>query len=160
VGTAARSELLAAVDCAVGSGEWAEPPHSPWTLRHRASKKAIFRPFSGARGSRFWGLTRGWGAPRAQKGLSLLGPPKRGPSTIQIAVVVAPSVAKPRRHLAGMEWATPGEAAGTLSIAVLPDPSLACRGVRCECSEHPRCRERKETVRSTNPLRPLGRVVR
>lgn len=34
-------------DCAVGSGEWAEPPHSPWTLRRRVQKKAIFWPFSG-----------------------------------------------------------------------------------------------------------------
>ena len=50
-GTAARSELLAAVDCAVGSGEWAEPPHSPWTLRHRGPKRAIFCPFSGSEDS-------------------------------------------------------------------------------------------------------------
>ena len=33
-------------DCAVGSGEWAEPPHSPWTLRAGVRKRAIFRPFS------------------------------------------------------------------------------------------------------------------
>lgn len=51
---------LAAADCAVGSGEWAEPPHSPWTLRHRGPKKAIFCLFSGSRGQRkmgpFWPL--------------------------------------------------------------------------------------------------------
>ena len=38
-------------DCAVGSGEWAEPPHSPWTLRHRGPKRAIFCPFSGSEDS-------------------------------------------------------------------------------------------------------------
>lgn len=32
-------------DCAVGSGEWAEPPHSPGLLRHRGEKSAIFAPF-------------------------------------------------------------------------------------------------------------------
>ena len=33
-------------DCAVGSGEWAEPPHSPRTLRHRGAKIGIFSDFS------------------------------------------------------------------------------------------------------------------
>ena len=33
-------------DCAVGSGEWAEPPHSPWTLRRRVQKNAFFGRFS------------------------------------------------------------------------------------------------------------------
>ena len=38
-------------DCAVGSGEWAEPPHYPWTFRRRSKKKghfsAFFDPFLG-----------------------------------------------------------------------------------------------------------------
>ena len=46
-------------DCAVGSGEWAEPPHSPWTLRRRVRKSALFWAFSGSRGQcqkhPFWG---------------------------------------------------------------------------------------------------------
>ena len=41
----ARATLHA--DCAVGSGEWAEPPHSPWTLRRRVQKNAFFGRFSG-----------------------------------------------------------------------------------------------------------------
>ena len=59
---ATRAASLAAqdTDCAVGSGEWAEPPHSPWTLRHRVPKKAIFCLFSASRGQRkmgpFWPL--------------------------------------------------------------------------------------------------------
>jgi len=44
---------LAGADCAVGSGEWAEPPHSPWTLRRRVQKCALFDPFlSSDRGSK------------------------------------------------------------------------------------------------------------
>ena len=35
----------ACADCAVGSGEWAEPPHYPWTFRRRPGKKAIFLAF-------------------------------------------------------------------------------------------------------------------
>ena len=42
-------------DCAVGSGEWAEPPHSPWTLRRRGSKMAIFGHFFGPPRILFWG---------------------------------------------------------------------------------------------------------
>ena len=34
-------------DCAVGSGEWAEPPHSPWTLRRSPKKRPFFALFSG-----------------------------------------------------------------------------------------------------------------
>ena len=48
-GGGARTRGVA--DCAVGSGEWAEPPHSPWTLRRRYPKKANFSPFFGCRGS-------------------------------------------------------------------------------------------------------------
>ena len=52
-GGGSREHLLSAVatDCAVGSGEWAEPPHYPWTLRRRGRKMAIFWPFFGPRGS-------------------------------------------------------------------------------------------------------------
>ena len=37
-----RFQPAGGADCAVGSGEWAEPPHSPWTLRRRGRKKAHF----------------------------------------------------------------------------------------------------------------------
>ena len=59
-------------DCAVGSGEWAEPPHSPWTLRRRVQKSAIFGPFPwpedrarkgtfrSSFGPPFWTLSRPW----------------------------------------------------------------------------------------------------
>ena len=33
-------------DCAVGSGEWAEPPHSPWTLHPRGAKRGHFCPLT------------------------------------------------------------------------------------------------------------------
>ncbi|MCP4485775.1 MAG: hypothetical protein GY820_00360, partial [Gammaproteobacteria bacterium] len=41
----ASSFDCAGTDCAVGSGEWAEPPHSPWTLRRRGPKMGIFCTF-------------------------------------------------------------------------------------------------------------------
>jgi hypothetical protein len=40
-----RARASQRTDCAVGSGEWAEPPHSPWTLLPGGQKRAIFRPF-------------------------------------------------------------------------------------------------------------------
>ena len=49
-GAARLSAVRRATDCAVGSGEWAEPPHSPWTLRRRVRKSALFWAFSGSRG--------------------------------------------------------------------------------------------------------------
>ena len=45
-GTVAARAEGAVTDCAVGSGEWAEPPHSPRTLRHRGAKIGIFSDFS------------------------------------------------------------------------------------------------------------------
>ena len=41
-GTGRSVERAPGADCAVGSGEWAEPPHSPWTLRFSGAKIGIF----------------------------------------------------------------------------------------------------------------------
>ena len=38
---------LAAADCAVGSGEWAEPPHPPWALHRRGGPEGTFWPPAG-----------------------------------------------------------------------------------------------------------------
>ena len=42
---AERNTRGGGADCAVGSGEWAEPPHYPWTFRRRSGKNAIFWAF-------------------------------------------------------------------------------------------------------------------
>ena len=34
-------------DCAVGSGQWAEPPHPPWALHRRGSPEGTFWPPAG-----------------------------------------------------------------------------------------------------------------
>ena len=72
-----------AADCAVGSGEWAEPPHSPWTLRRRGPKKAIFWPFFGARESCLYPRRATPesppGPPRSGAQGGLLDPPEGGP---------------------------------------------------------------------------------
>ena len=67
---AGRSAYTGSTDCAVGSGEWAEPPHSPWTLRRRARKKADFGPPRGGPEGAFGARESCFRAPR--------GPP-RGP---------------------------------------------------------------------------------
>ena len=51
VGRRAARRTLCSADCAVGSGEWAEPPHSPWTLHWTPQKKGIFCPFRGVPGN-------------------------------------------------------------------------------------------------------------
>ena len=70
VAFAAAAAGRARADCAVGSGEWAEPPHSPWTLRRRGSKMAIFWPFFDPRESCFGRACGGGGRPAR-------GPPER-----------------------------------------------------------------------------------
>ena len=85
----ARPARACGADCAVGSGEWAEPPHSPWTLRRRGSKMAIFWPFLAARGSCYGrptgrpgaprGVLRGVGRPGAHKAYPRPGRPGRPP---------------------------------------------------------------------------------
>ena len=42
---AARDSACA--DCAVGSGQWAEPPHPPWALHRRGSPEGTFWPPAG-----------------------------------------------------------------------------------------------------------------
>ena len=73
----------AGADCAVGSGEWAEPPHSPWTLRRRGQKKGNFCPFFGPRESCLYprrALPESPpGAPRSGPQGGLLDPPEGGP---------------------------------------------------------------------------------
>ena len=40
----ADGRSAAATDCAVGSGEWAEPPHPPWALHRRGAPAGTFWP--------------------------------------------------------------------------------------------------------------------
>ena len=74
----ARRAKRGSTDCAVGSGEWAEPPHSPWTLRRRGRKKGNFWPFfeapEGAKMAHF--------GPRGHRGSLFCGVPERPPGAL------------------------------------------------------------------------------
>ena len=48
-GTADGSRAARGADCAVGSGQWAEPPHSPTTVHRRGSKSRNFWRLLGPR---------------------------------------------------------------------------------------------------------------
>ena len=46
-GDGARRPRAHGTDCAVGSGQWAEPPHPPWALHRRGSPEGTFWPPAG-----------------------------------------------------------------------------------------------------------------
>ena len=67
--------------CAVGSGEWAEPPHSPWTLRRRGPKMGIFCPFLEALRGPFLDPKRGPMGHRGSLSVGSQSAPRGGPLT-------------------------------------------------------------------------------
>ena len=128
VAAVARRARSTGADCAVGSGEWAEPPHSPWTLRRRGPKKGNFCPFFGARESCLYPRRATPesppGPPRSGAQGGLLDPPEGGPDPPMRGVARGNSegVQKPREFRVD-----PGSSARADPGRLSHRPALRCR---------------------------------